>query len=263
MRAVTDVDGLGQDDLGGAEDELRVLLERAVPQLPAPAQRLERVRERMRRRRRRRAAAAGAGAVLAVAALVAVPGLVRPHGGGAAPAVVATGGPPPLRTTPAGHGSPPYGPASTPASDDGYRPVGMKGLRLRPPDGWRILEDPATGSVFLSTQTLVLPQGGCAHALDGFCTPLARVLADGGTLVMFRLEYGKAEAGKMRDLELPLTEEDPYESCRTVNGTRQMGRTMVGGTASGTVVWTTACLAHPSPAQLAQVGDLLASADFG
>ena len=90
---------------------------------------------------------------------------------------MATGGPPPLRTTPSGHGSPPYGPASTPASDDGYRPVGMKGLRLRPPDGWRILEDPATGSVFLSTQTLVLPQGGCAHALDGFCTPLARVLA--------------------------------------------------------------------------------------
>jgi hypothetical protein len=235
------------------EDELRALLERAVPQLPAPAQRLERVRERMRRRRRRRTAAVSVSAVLAVAAVVAVPGLVRPHGGGAATAVVATSGPAPVRTAE-------RSPAPTP---EGYRPAGMQGLVIRPPDGWRILADPATGSVFLSTQTLVLPQGGCAHALDGFCTPLARVLADGGALVMFRLTSNKVQVDKLRDLALPLQDEDLYQSCRTVNGTRQMGRTMVGDADSGAVVWTVACLAQPSATQRAQVRDLLASADFG
>src|SRR4051812_30311075 len=59
------------------EQELRALLERAVPQLPAPAQRLERVRERLRRRRRRRTAAVTGGAVLALAA-----GPGGPAGGG-------------------------------------------------------------------------------------------------------------------------------------------------------------------------------------
>ncbi|WUH92103.1 hypothetical protein OG900_19635 [Streptomyces sp. NBC_00433] len=245
------------------EDELRVLLERAVPQPPAPAQRLERIRERVRRRRRRTAAVTG-GAVLAVAAgLLTAPGLLRPDGGGAAPAVVATSGPAVVRTTPAAHGPTTYGPGTTSPSDDGYRPSGMDGLRLRPPPGWRILQDPATSSVFLSSQTLVLPQGGCAHALDGFCTPLARVLAKDGVLVMFNLRQNKVQVDDFHSLDLPLADVAPYTSCRTVNGTRQMGRTMTGSAATGTLVWATACLAHPSAAQLARVTDLLASADFG
>lgn len=248
----------------GAEDELRVLLERAVPQLPTPPQRLERVRERVRRRRRRRAAAVTGSAVLAVVAgLVAVPGVVLPRGGRADPGVVAISGPAKAGTTPAGKGSPTHGTDPTPTPVAGYRPAGMNGLRLRPPEGWHILPDFATDSVFLSTQALVLPQGGCAHALDGFCTPLARVLADGGVLVMFRLEHNNVQAGKLLDLALPLADQEPYLSCRTVNGTRQMGRTMVGDAASGAVVWTTACLSDPTPAQLAQVRDLLSSADFG
>ncbi|CAG7652072.1 hypothetical protein [Actinacidiphila bryophytorum] len=240
-----------------AEDELRVLLERAVPQLPAPAQRLERVRERMRRRRRRRTAAVGVSAVLAVAAVVAVPGLVRPHGG-AAPAVVATGGPAPVRTTPV------RGPEPTPTPRDGYRPDGMQGLVITPPAGWQLLEDPDTGSVFLSTQALVLPPNGCAHALDGFCTPLARVLKDGGSLVMFHLTYSKVQAQKLGDVAMPLEDEDVLRSCRTVNGTRQMGRTIVDqAPGSGNAVWAVACMAQPSTAQKEQVRLLVANADFG
>jgi hypothetical protein len=254
VTAVTDPDG--------AEDEVRALLERVVPHLPAPAQRLDRVRMLVRRRRRRTAAVT-VGAVLAVAAVVAVPGAAVPHGGGTEPAVVATGGPSVAATTPAGHRPATDGPRATPASDGGYRPAGMDGLRLRPPPGWKILPDPATGSVFLSSQALVLPEGGCAHALDGFCTPLARVLAGNGALVMFRLSHSKVQASKFESFEVPLADEEPYSSCRAVNGTRQAGRTMAGSAASGTVVWATACLAHPSAPQLARVRDLLASADFG
>jgi hypothetical protein len=250
-------------DLDDAEDELRVLLERTVPQLPAPAQRLERVRIRMRRRRRRRTAAVTVSAVLAVAAVVAVPGLVRPQGGGSAPAVVATSGPAVVATTPAAGGGKSHGPSPTPASPGGYRPAGMEGLRLRPPQGWKILEDPDTDSVFLSSQSLVLPEGGCAHALDGFCTPLARVLASDGVLVMFRLTQSPVQAQKLGAFALPLEDEVPYSACLAVTGTRQMGRTMVGSEGSGTVVWAVACLAHPSPAQTTRVRDLIGSADFG
>jgi hypothetical protein len=38
---------------------------------------------------------------------------------------------------------------------------------------------------------------------------------------------------------------------------------MADSAEASTLVWATACLSRPSPAQLAQVKDLLASADFG
>lgn len=242
---------------GAQERELRALLERAVPQPPAPAQRLERVRERLRRRRRRRTAAVTGGAVLAVAAgLLAVPGLVRPQGGqSAAPpaGVRGTSGVPDRTAGPA-----PKVPTTTPAAG-GYRPSGMGGLELRLPGGWKTLQDQATGSVFASRQSLTLPEGGCDHALDGFCTPLARALAGGGVLVMFR-EQKSMQAGKLHDLELPVEEQEPYRSCRTVGGTRQLTRTLTGG--SGLVVWAVACLAEPTQAQVTAVRELLSSAAF-
>lgn len=258
---MNDRDGAGAAEAEQAEDELRALLERAVPQPPAPPQRLERVRERVRRRRRRRTALVTGSALLAVAAgLLAVPGLVRPQGGGRAAPTVAAGGPDAGRTA---RGPATSAPAPTPTPQGGYAPDGMGGLRLDPPQGWHFLPDPATTSIFLSTQDLVLPQNGCAHALDGFCTPLARVLAKGGTLVMFRLEQFDVQAGKLHDLEVPLEDEEAYASCRAVNGTRQVGRTMVGATQPDTVVWAVACLSHPSPAQLERARSLLASAVIG
>jgi hypothetical protein len=234
-----------------AEQELRALLERAVPQLPAPAQRLEGVRERIRRRRRRRTAAVTGGAVLALAAgLVAVPGLVRPDGGGrTAPAVVGSATPRPRAT------------ATTPLP--GYRPGGMGGLVLQLPTGaaWKTFADPATTSLFLGTQRMVLPAGGCAHALDGFCTPLALALKKDGVLVMFRRQAPKMPPDKAHSYEVPLAEAPPYEACRTVGGTRQLSRTMVAP--DGTIVWTVACLASPSPTRFQQAHTLLDSAAFG
>ncbi|SHL59142.1 hypothetical protein [Actinacidiphila paucisporea] len=244
------------------EDDLRVLLERVVPQPAASAQRLDRIHERVRRRRRRMAAVTGSVVVAFAASLLAVPGLLRPEGG-AAPVAVATSGQAQLPSSPpaSARGEEPTTPGSTPGR--GYLPPGMAGLRLRPPPGWKVLADQDTDTVFLSSQKLVLPQGGCAHALDGFCTPLARVLAEDGALVMFHLAQSKAPAAKFGGYELPLTDEDPYSSCRAVTGTRQMGRTMVGSAATGAVVWAVACLSHPSAAQLTRVRGLLASADFG
>lgn len=233
------------------EQELRALLERAVPQLPAPAQRLEGVRERVRRRRGRRTAAATGCAVLALAAgLVAVPGLVRPDGGGReAPAVVgsATPRPGPVLTTP----------------PSGYRPGGMGGLVLQMPTGaaWKTFADPATTSLFLSTQRMVLPEGGCGHALDGFCTPLALALKKDGVLVMFRRQKLKMPSDKAHMYEVPLAEAPPYQACRTVGGTRQLSRTMVAP--DGTVVWTVACLDDPSRTRVQEARHLLDSAAFG
>ena len=244
------------------EQALRALLERAVPSPPPPAQRLEAVRARIRRRRRRRAAVAAGAAVLALAAgLAALPGLVRPQG--AAPAAGH-----PARSAPAGGGAaptpPPATPTTTPAA--GYRPTGMGGLAVRPPQEWHVLPDPATASVFLSTpaQPLALPAGGCAHALDGFCTPLVRALGKGGALVMFKRQPGKAALdGKLDGYAMAVTVEEPYTSCRAVGGTYQLSRTVVGPDGSALLVWATACLAHPSKAQVAEVRELLATAAFG
>ncbi len=262
MTAVTERDG--------PEQELRILLERAVPQPPAPPQRLERVRERVGRRRRRRTAAVTGSAVLAAAAgLMAVPGLVRPQAGGAAP-VVATGGQADKRPTPSagvtGQPTPAPGTAGPQASDGVYRPTGMDGLRLSLPSGWQTLPDPATRSVFVSSQALALPENGCAHALDDFCTPLARRLGRGGTLVMFRLDGSQDQADKLQHFggeAGEVGEELPYTACRTVGGTRQLGTSVVGEAGSSTVVRVTACLAQPSSAQLALAEDLLSTADVG
>ncbi|NJP43131.1 hypothetical protein [Actinacidiphila epipremni] len=242
--------------LGEAEEAaLRALLERGVPQLGAPAQRLERVRERVRRRRRRAAAVAG-GAVLAVAAgLLAVPGLVRTGGGvSAAPPAGVRGSTPPA-TAPTGTTMPPA------TGEGGYRPAGMGGLLMRMPAGWHTLPDPATSSVFTSTQDLALPEGGCAHARDGFCTPLVRALAKGGALVMFR-EQKYGQAGKMHDLALPVEEQAPYQACRTVGGTRQLTRTLPDESGSDLVVWIVACMAEPTDEQFAAARQILSTAAF-
>jgi hypothetical protein len=243
------------------EAALRALLERAVPTPPAPAQRLEGVRARIRRRRRRRAAAVAGTAVLALAAgLAVVPGLVRTRG--SAPEARR-----PAHSAPAGGMAAPTPPASgtpaTPAS--GYRPAGLGGLALRPPHKWHVLQDPDTASVFLSNpaQPLALPEGGCAHALDGFCTPLVRALGKGGALVMFKRQPGKAALdGKLDGYATTVTAEDPYSSCRAVGGTYQLSRTVVGPDGSALLVWATACLSHPSASQAAVVRELLATAAF-
>ncbi|MEV0090282.1 hypothetical protein [Streptomyces sp. NPDC050738] len=96
------------------ENELRVLLERTVPQIPAPTDRLMSVRNRVARRRTRRAAGAAACAVAAVALTITL----LPTG----PTAVLPAAPPTRPPTPA------YGAVHFP---------GLGGLALPLPAGWQ------------------------------------------------------------------------------------------------------------------------------
>ncbi|WP_395297856.1 hypothetical protein ACF9IK_33685 [Kitasatospora hibisci] len=128
------------------ESELRVLLQRAAPDLPAPADRMERIRERAARSRsRRRAAALAAGLTtgLVAAALAAAPALApgrsqtAQHPSARTPAAV---GPPGTAAGPgAATSAPPHpalSPSPTPAKIPGSNadPAGGSGRTDAAPD---------------------------------------------------------------------------------------------------------------------------------
>src|SRR5882757_10189425 len=157
------------DGEAGEEGELRVLLERGVPQLGAPAQRMEQVRARVRRRRRRRNAGLGATAVLAIAAAgLLIPGLGGPTGAPVPPALTSLA-PPASGVT---------GPSPTRPGYPRHDFPTLAGLSLALPPGWSTLAVP--DGAFVSSQALSPSKTTCPTSLDGFCTPLARALAPGG-----------------------------------------------------------------------------------
>lgn len=89
------------------DDELRRLFDEAVPDLPAPTDRLSAVAARVRRTRRRAAAGSAVAAVVAIALAIGVPAvLTAPH----------AGTPDPLAATPAPTGSPSPDPTGPPPS---------------------------------------------------------------------------------------------------------------------------------------------------
>ncbi|MFC4034260.1 hypothetical protein ACFO3J_22685 [Streptomyces polygonati] len=263
------------------EDELRVLLERAVPHLPSPAQRLERVRERVRRRTRRRAAGLSVAAVLVVAAAgLLLPGVRTGGDTSAAPTVAATGArvttlaPPASDSVPAGPSASgtapgrlatdpptPTTPISYPYRRTGF--PGLTGLSLRLPAGWSSLQPAGADTDFVSSQPLGLPENGCAHALDDFCTPLAYRLHPGsGVLMMLQVRHNGLMADKFRQMARQLSAEPPVEACRTVGGTTQWGSLIVDGAGSDVVIEATVCLAGPTPSLTARVRDMLLTAEF-
>ncbi|MFJ1749014.1 hypothetical protein ACIOJD_22620 [Streptomyces sp. NPDC088116] len=128
------------------EDELRVLLERAVPRLPAPEGRLSQVRERVGRIRRRRRAT-GAAALTVTGLVLAgtfLPGALRGSGPESEP--VPPAAPAPSTTSRA-------------VAHDGlvqFRNVA--GLILRLPKGWQALETPP-GSGYDETPERVASPG--------------------------------------------------------------------------------------------------------
>lgn len=237
------------DDTGGHdadERELRVLLERGVPQLPAPAQRLEHVRERVRRRARRRAVS-GAGLAVAV---VAAAGLLAPRVLGPAGPPAAASGPPASHTASA----PTRAPASAastapPATYDAQtrRFADLAGLTLDVPRGWYVLAPAGSNTAWLATQPLALPPDRCAKPLDGFCTPLVRALRPGAVLVQVQVRVDRNYLLK----DPPAGGVAPQAvltACRTVGGTDQLGTTLVH-TPRSAVVWAAACLARPGAGQ--------------
>jgi hypothetical protein len=247
------------------ERELRALLERGVPQLPAPAQRLESVRIRIRRRRRRRAAGLSGAAVLAVV----LAGLLVPGTGGSA-GVPAPGVPSTALAGPASAGPRPAPtPTSTPpptstddAAVDLRQFAKLGGLTLRLPRTWSVLAPGGSSTVWVSSQALALPAGGCDKALDDFCTPLQRSLEPGGVLVQFAFDLAQGKADKARARAPQVGNEAVYTACRTIGGTAQLATQLTDQAGSAVFVLATACLSHPGPAQEAQVRDVLTTADF-
>jgi hypothetical protein len=240
------------------ESELRVLLERGVPQLPAPAQRLERVRDRVRRRARRRAAGLSVAAVTAVAAA----GLLLP---GARTGDRSADPDPPAVTTiaPAGSGTP--SPSGSPTPDSAYRVYdfpALAGLQLQLPPTWYALKPRDSAANYVASQPLGLPEGDCIHPLDGLCTPLVRLLAGDGVLMVLQLEHNQGMADKLRTTGWTVGAEPVVQACRAVGGTDQMGVTIADGSGSSALIVATVCLSHPTVQQQAQTRDVLMNADF-
>ncbi|WP_051707300.1 MULTISPECIES: hypothetical protein [unclassified Streptomyces] len=189
----------------GEDAELRVLVQRVVPHLEAPADRMWQVRRRVRRRRRLRAAAAGA---LAAAGLGLWLGTGSP---GARPDT-----------------APPA--ATAPAEADGHlqRFATVAGLTLEVPAGWQALavprgEDGAV--VYAAAQHLGTDRvaGGCGEettgAADTFaCAPLS-ALERGGVLVAFEALDGTTPTAPPASRHA--SAHTPGAACRSLGGRLQ------------------------------------------
>ncbi|MER7540588.1 hypothetical protein ABTX77_38415 [Streptomyces sp. NPDC097704] len=177
---------------GGAEQAVHRFLEAAVPSLPVPADRMDRIRRRVRRRRRRAAAAAASvvTAALALAHVVGAPGAERDE-----PVVTAAAGPATARL---------LGPD---------RPV-----TVELPKGWHAvsLRDARRSPLaFVSSQPLSQPAaGGCLvgrHQMLRTCSPVSR-LAEGAVLVvLWPVDEPRPQTGT--DVPLGMTDADPADLC--------------------------------------------------
>lgn len=208
--------------------ELRLLLERAVPHLGAPAERIQQVRARVRRRRRRRAALTagltGAGAVAFLVSSLGPYGAEDSPGGPTPPASSARV---PAPSTAARTPSP--APTVTPSSTTGAA-VGFPGLGLTlwPPAGWYTATPAATEgkAVYPAVEFLAeRPLGTsapCPTAVsDVFaCSPLS-ALAPDGVLIAFR-ETDRPHPPVTKatfTIEGPLS---PDAGCRAMGGGQQL-----------------------------------------
>ncbi|MFK8910203.1 hypothetical protein [Streptomyces sp. YS-3] len=243
----------GPDD---DEQALRVLLERAVPRLPVPASRLDKVRERLARRRRRRAAGGAAAAVVSlVAAGALLPDALRTDTQRVPPAALPQGltGPTGVRV-------------SFPA---------IGGLTLRLPASWDALRLPdgvgqKTNTLpdgYVAAQPLKPYEEACSppEKSDGsgvLCEPLDRLVPGGLLLSLWALPGG-------RDGAEALPPGTPLERARDVPpGCRRMGATSYYTTTratpdAATVLYATLCADGTDPGRrAAEVRALLDGATY-
>ncbi|MFE6738266.1 hypothetical protein [Streptomyces tubercidicus] len=182
------------------KEEWRTLLERAVPDLPAPDDRLQQVRWRIRRRRRRRTATFLGG--LAVASVATMVSLLR------------------LPATP----DLPAAPHPTASHDTGtahYRE--LSGLTVRLPQGWSAsrAKDRSTGEAlgFAATQPMT-GELTCSkeRPKDSPCAPPA-ALGRGEALIVFRTG-ATADATAKEGPRLRMSK-TLGRLCRTLGATQQ------------------------------------------
>ncbi|WP_331741165.1 hypothetical protein [Kitasatospora sp. NBC_00039] len=263
------------------ERELRVLLQRAAPDLPAPDDRMDRVRERVARTlRRRRTAALAAGLTtgLVAAALAAAPALapgpsatvLRPAttapplpGAPAAPApTLATDAPGPVAGA-VPTSVPGAATSESPAPEVSARPLrfpDLGGVTVDLPAGWSSTAVPAAepraSTGYVASEPLD-PKPSCGPQQSS-CGPVGR-LAGGGALVTITLVGDQDMAEKLAGGRA-VVETDVDKSCGLRGGTRQVvGHRIVDVANAAAVVELTACLNRPSGQTVQQVQHILDS----
>ncbi|WP_456212193.1 hypothetical protein [Streptomyces sp. LZ34] len=239
------------------EAELRALLERGVPRLSAPAQRMRRVQQLVVRRRRRRVAgvvgAAGVAGGVAAAVTLAVLGQV-PAGG------------------PRDPGATYQVPAASPtATVPVFRYPGLDGLTVRLPDGWSgrgVRGGEGAGAVGLAgNRPAAVVKDRCTD-IRRYCLAPDELRRGEGLLVM-RLASKKAL--RATDQRARMADTRPGDSCRLAGGTRELlgwraaaGEPgLSGGSGPDELIIASVCLNRPSAVTLEQVRSILGSAVFG
>ncbi|MGW3230169.1 hypothetical protein [Kitasatospora sp. NPDC001095] len=261
------LDPFGPGDDGHDEEELRVMLHRAVPALASPQDRVERVLARVERsRRRRRAAGLAAGLTVGLAAAVLAaapalaPGPVRGVGLGPAGSVSA----------PAPAVPPVQAPTGTPSvlpEPTFYFPR-LPEMVVALPVNWHVLALTAAAPQdkfgYLGTQ----PLGPSCTPGAVYC-PISGLLPVDGAVVGFRLrEDGRGLAEKLGPSPSGFNESGYLEQeCAALGGNRELGGLRaVDRAGSPVVVEVTACLRQPSEStlrQVRQVFDTIRSAPAG
>ncbi|MFF6993678.1 hypothetical protein ACFY93_01740 [Streptomyces sp. NPDC008313] len=221
------------------ERQLRELLERAVPSLPAPADRMRRVHRRVRARRRRRAAwAAGVACGTAIALLYG--------------SLVVQ----PLRRQVA---------AQSPHSHRTNLADGA--LRFDLPNGWYARDSAdrsATVDVYVANRTL--PATSCRIIDNGdyHCPPLTG-LAEGEALIFFRRaeDMGAFDSDTVPGFS-PYPR--PGKGCRTLGGDQEWGRpagaSRLGSNPIEEFPFVRVCLRGASDTTLAEVRAIVNSAAY-
>ncbi|MER6301674.1 hypothetical protein ABT247_19225 [Kitasatospora sp. NPDC001539] len=258
------------------EEELRVLLHRAVPVLAEPEDRMERVLERAdRARRRRRATALGLGLTggLVAAALAAAPALAPApdHGavGPAAPGPARTS-PSPGAVTPRPSTATPSVPPSVspavspPATGEFVRFLQIGGLAVTVPPGWysdvAAFRDGNRLLGYLANQPFDVT-APCTQVM-GVCTPIGPLAPDRAYLILRLVDVpdqAKAAAGGTTGpVDVALDKE-----CFGHGGNREtVSSRNVDGPQVTVRIELTACAREPSEATLRQVRQVLDSLRF-
>ncbi|MFI9580687.1 hypothetical protein ACIHCQ_02325 [Streptomyces sp. NPDC052236] len=236
------------------EDELRVLLEKAVPWLPAPEGRLRRVRERVvrHRRRRRTVVAAAAGVSVLVLAGTLLPGTLLPG--------TLRGGSEPV---------PPAAPApSVTAPNTAVRYPELGGLTLRLPASWHSLAIPSEPlrkvpfRGFAGTQELIAYESPCAEDGQDTCPLPLRKLRFGGALLTLRLESGPRLDSKTQNPAVLNELHTVSPSCRAIGG-RQEYNVLLGGLPDrDSAINADLCASGGASRAVAEAQQMIADASF-
>ncbi|MFI1852047.1 hypothetical protein [Streptomyces sp. NPDC020480] len=237
----------GQGGDARREAALRALLERAVPRLPAPAQRMGRVRQLVvRRRRRRMAGAVGAAGVA---------------GGVVAGVTLAVLGQGPV-AGPGDSGAMHQVPAASPtAVGSAFRYPGLDGLTVRLPDGWSGLVVRGAGDLgpvgLAGNRPEAVGEDRCTD-LRRYCLVPGGLRRGEGVMV---LRPGRTESPEKIGQGARLADTPPGDSCRRAGGTRELvGRRAAGESRPHELIAVSVCLNRPSADTLEQVRSIFGSA---